>query len=706
MRLPFATLLFTLLLAGNAAAATPQTVTFPSVTAVETGNGIELTGYLFVPEGAGPFPAVILMHGCSGLYSNSYKNNGLSGQYQGWSEKWLSHGYIVLLVDSLWPRYETHPDTYIPYALPSGAYDPEVDYSEQPLRECSNGEHGINEVHQRAYDAHAAKEFLLTESGANVDPARVFLQGWSHGASAAMAAMHSAHAGGTTEFRAAVVSYPGCNVYGAMPNVRPTAPLLILHAENDPLYAGYSCDNKLANAQADDSFAGFFEMAVYSGADHSFEIASGNDNAAARVHAHATTVAFFEHLHTNTLPQEPKWSKNSPFLSARPYVPSLPPVLAQNSSDSIVIANSAASIDLQTLFDSPLDANLVMTLATANEFVTLDGDNLHIDLNDVTTDDLPLRFAIVIANADGQRVQMFEVQSGDEASNVLVLADSLNIDGKSDLQFPSNGILATGDVPLVALLDGNGSASAVSATGLPAGLMFEAGLLTGDMTNVELPFNFTAQIALPSGVVDLNVTASAHPTLPDTAVLNINGVGNISVSSDDVPTEYADLSASMTAPARAIRGGTANVLVGIGNNGPDTATDVSIALRAPEGWTINNVDNCETADVIAAWHWICNVDTLAAGTTTNSDMTVSIPATTPAETATFTISVSATTNDPASENNADSVNVALENVETEPQPQPEPPAEPARSKSGGGVTPVWLLLALLLLNRRRTRYNS
>jgi len=53
-----------------------------------------LKSYLFKPEGAGPFPAVVLLHGCGGLGSR-YRT--IAGQL-------TANGYIVLAVDSFATR--------------------------------------------------------------------------------------------------------------------------------------------------------------------------------------------------------------------------------------------------------------------------------------------------------------------------------------------------------------------------------------------------------------------------------------------------------------------------------------------------------------------------------------------------------------------------------------------------------------------------
>jgi dienelactone hydrolase len=61
------------------------------------GHMIELPGRFDKPAGPGPFPAVILLHGCSG-----YKNH-LSHMIA-WAQLLVAEGYATFLVDSFTPR--------------------------------------------------------------------------------------------------------------------------------------------------------------------------------------------------------------------------------------------------------------------------------------------------------------------------------------------------------------------------------------------------------------------------------------------------------------------------------------------------------------------------------------------------------------------------------------------------------------------------
>lgn len=56
--------------------------------------GDELTGFLRIPDGDGPFPAAVLLHGCEGVKAFQ----------QEWAAHLTAQGYVTLLVDSFSAR--------------------------------------------------------------------------------------------------------------------------------------------------------------------------------------------------------------------------------------------------------------------------------------------------------------------------------------------------------------------------------------------------------------------------------------------------------------------------------------------------------------------------------------------------------------------------------------------------------------------------
>ncbi len=85
----------------QAAAAVADDLVFPreaSKISFFTSPGMAL----YRPDGAGPFPALILLHACSGLKSvlRNFNNTAMLT----WAKAALKRGYVVLMVDSLEPR--------------------------------------------------------------------------------------------------------------------------------------------------------------------------------------------------------------------------------------------------------------------------------------------------------------------------------------------------------------------------------------------------------------------------------------------------------------------------------------------------------------------------------------------------------------------------------------------------------------------------
>jgi dienelactone hydrolase len=218
------------------------------------------TNYFFSkPAGDGPFPAVVVMHDCSGLGPRS------SGSPWRWASELTRWGYVTVWPDSFAAR--GHPkgvciDAAPPRVLPQ----------------------------TRAEDAHAALAYLRTLPF--VDGRRVAVMGGSHGGSATLATIVEApdkpgRAGGG--FAAAIALYPNCNRSfggwqvtrevtregrGGNPAFRysgvfkPVAPLLILIGELDDWTPAEPC-RKLAETSV---AAGHpVQIKIYPGAHHSFD---------------------------------------------------------------------------------------------------------------------------------------------------------------------------------------------------------------------------------------------------------------------------------------------------------------------------------------------------------------------------------------------------------------------------------------------------
>jgi len=187
------------------------------------------------PDGPGPFPAVVIMHDCSGLGPRS---SGAPGR---WAKELVARGYLVML-----------PDSFTPRGVPDGV--------------CINPPPRGTDVSpdRRARDAHAALAQLRQRP--DVDGRRVGIMGGSHGGSSTLATMGANPAGG---FAAGVALYPRCAAFtGAFGVYRSRAPLLILIGDADDWTPAEPCRTLAERAaQAGDPVA----IKIYPGAHHSFD---------------------------------------------------------------------------------------------------------------------------------------------------------------------------------------------------------------------------------------------------------------------------------------------------------------------------------------------------------------------------------------------------------------------------------------------------
>ena len=236
-----------------------RTVHFPSA-----DGQTELVGYLFEPSGAGPHPAVVMLHGRAGPYSSKVAAGctrvapgqespcnaaTLSKRHAMWGAYWAAHGYAALLVDSFGPRGRAHGYGRFTHD------DPDRD--------------AVNERTVRPLDAEGALAWLRAQPG--VTPARVMLQGWSNGASTALNVMYrqatGAAANPQARFRAALVLYPGCGPKALLSeHYAADVPLWALLGSDDEEVSPTVCEKVLRQANG-----GPVAVTVYPGATHDFD---------------------------------------------------------------------------------------------------------------------------------------------------------------------------------------------------------------------------------------------------------------------------------------------------------------------------------------------------------------------------------------------------------------------------------------------------
>ena len=199
------------------------TTTFNSLDINLEGRQAILRGSLTRPTEDGPFPAIVLLHGCSGILDRHYT----------WMNRLQRWGYVSLLVDSFGPR---------------GIY-----------KICEPGQGIIVHPNRRARDAHGAKLYL--ESLPFVDRNRIAVMGWSHGGRSAMEAA-TINAPSSSPFQAAIAFYPAC---GPLYNLN--TPLLVLIGEKDDWTPANSCETHIKSKK------GWPEtiLKVYPDAYHAFD---------------------------------------------------------------------------------------------------------------------------------------------------------------------------------------------------------------------------------------------------------------------------------------------------------------------------------------------------------------------------------------------------------------------------------------------------
>ena len=214
-----------------------------------TGAKTSIPISMMKPDGAGPFPAVVLLHDCSGLGPSS------SHAPARWARELVKQGYVVAIPDSFTTR--GHADGV-----------------------CVDPSPSRNDVapFRRVPDAYEALAYLRALP--YVDGARVGVMGGSHGGATTVATMallandsQATLEGKRHGFAAAVAFYPACNIGAPRFTTRyaAAAPMLILIGELDDWTPAAPC---LRLVEASRAGGAPVSIKVYPGAHHSFDSAS------------------------------------------------------------------------------------------------------------------------------------------------------------------------------------------------------------------------------------------------------------------------------------------------------------------------------------------------------------------------------------------------------------------------------------------------
>ena len=256
MRLRSTALFLMLLISAARAAPAPQQVDIPLASGV-------LHAQLYKPEGEGPFPTVIALHGCGGLGSHS---DSVLPRYRDWAERLLKAGNAVLLPDSYGSR-ELGP-------------------------QCRVKEMHVKARRERVADIAASRAWLMKQSWVARD--RVSLIGWANGASALLWAVRPQSAARDLgpDFRAAVAFYPDCRISAGL-GWSTRVPTLVLIGADDDVSSPPACRQMVDGARGRSALA---RIMVYPGADHDFDRANTPLHAAAG----GTDLAAPEHGHLGT----------------------------------------------------------------------------------------------------------------------------------------------------------------------------------------------------------------------------------------------------------------------------------------------------------------------------------------------------------------------------------------------------------------------
>jgi dienelactone hydrolase len=197
------------------------------LTAGALNPGDRIQGYLAKPDGTGPFPAVIVLHGCAGMHDTTKQR--LVDELVRW-------GYVILFVDSFATRGIDHACISSTFAT------------------------GL----KRKADAYGALVFLASQTF--VDPQCVAVVGFSQGGwiTLSVAGSNSFELfvrPRNLRFLAAVAFYPRCRA------ARPEIPTVIFVGALDDWTPAAECSDRIAIWGNDGPP---IELVVYPGAYHGF----------------------------------------------------------------------------------------------------------------------------------------------------------------------------------------------------------------------------------------------------------------------------------------------------------------------------------------------------------------------------------------------------------------------------------------------------
>lgn len=217
---------FVVLPPANAADDSGEWVFFRSAPVKE--DSLLLSGYLYKPEGQGPFPAVIILHGCAGV----------DWHHKNWAKQLTEWGYVALIIDSFSARSVRDICQYVWQVTPTDR-----------VSDILSGAYYLQQLN-------------------HVDGNRIGILGFSNGAVAGLKAIQKdvlpLSNMESYPIKAAVLFYPWCN---ATTDHHIKVPTLLHIGKDDDWTQSYRCVdlmNQLYNPK-------MLELIVHEGAYHAFD---------------------------------------------------------------------------------------------------------------------------------------------------------------------------------------------------------------------------------------------------------------------------------------------------------------------------------------------------------------------------------------------------------------------------------------------------
>ena len=192
---------------------------------------VRLVGYMARPSGAGPFSAVVLLHGCGGFHSSMIS----------WADRLSRFGHAALAIDSFGPRgIDEDCGGVFPY---------------------------------QTADGYAALRYLTTKPF--VRASHVAVMGFSQGGGSVLAALEKGFVEQRypEKFRAGIAFYPLCQYASGIT----TGPVLVLIGDADDWTPSSSCDAMVSGrtelgAPRTPGDRSLIELVIYPGAHHSVDV--------------------------------------------------------------------------------------------------------------------------------------------------------------------------------------------------------------------------------------------------------------------------------------------------------------------------------------------------------------------------------------------------------------------------------------------------